>query len=124
MSKRVVKFPITSYTSCTSAKTVIRVPSSKTIKSGSFKKTKVSKKSSKRKGIPKLEKGTLRKYGYNSSDLASQRREALDRAVSDWNYSGVVHKLNAIRVLQKNTNPVLSRKFHSDMLWLKKKYRS
>ena len=68
----------------------------------------------------KLNKGTLRKFGYTSHSLANKRHLALKKASGILGSSSVIHKLNAIRVLNKNINPILSKKFKNDMIWVQK----
>jgi hypothetical protein len=70
-----------------------------------------------------LEKGTLSKFGYSLDKKAEVRRKALDKAVKEIGYLPVIRKLNAVAILQKNTNPVNSRKFRYDKDWVSKKYR-
>lgn len=75
----------------------------------------------KKKRLFVLEKDALKKYGYydiNNLTL-SQRRRAIKRALADIEPLPLFRRLNALRVLQKNTNPNLSKKFQEDAEWLK-----
>jgi hypothetical protein len=69
-----------------------------------------------------LRKGTLSKHGYNLSLKANDRRNALKKAIRAEGVLPVFRKLNALSILQKNTNPVNSRKFLYDRNWVKKNY--
>ena len=69
-----------------------------------------------------LRKGTLSRHGYNLSLKAEPRRKALKKAVKAEGTLTVFRKLNALSILQKNTNPVNSRKFKYDANWVKKNY--
>jgi len=69
-----------------------------------------------------LKKGTLSKHGYNLSKKADVRRKALDKAVKEVGHVIVIRKLNALSILQKNINPVNSRKFKYDQQWVSRKY--
>ena len=70
--------------------------------------------------IPKLEKGDLKKFGYSSKDKKEQREMALKKAVAAKDKNSVIRKLNAVSNLMKNTHPDISKKFHSDMLFVQK----
>jgi len=70
----------------------------------------------------KLRKGTLSKHGYSLDLKAADRRKALDKAVKAEGHLPVIRKLNALYILQKNTNPVNSRKFKYDQQWVSRKY--
>ena len=74
--------------------------------------------------IGPLKKGTLRKHGYSLAKKSKSRRRSLVSAVKSIGYAPVVHKLNAVAILQKNTHPKNSKKFKSDIRYLRKKYRS
>lgn len=69
------------------------------------------------------DEGFLREFGFSTSKPASARRSALHRAIDDANYSKVIKKLNAVAILNKNTNPSMYKKIRSDMAFLKKRYR-
>lgn len=71
-----------------------------------------------------LKKGGLRQYGYSTKDVQEKRHEALVRAMEKGKMStGLLWKrLNAIEVLNRNTNPKTAEKIKSDMDWLRAKY--
>lgn len=72
--------------------------------------------------IPKMRKGELTKFGYSLEKLAGARRLALKKAVRAYDGLSVFRKLNALATLNKNVNPVYSRKFKADAAWVKKTY--
>lgn len=94
----------------------------------SGKDIKVKAKCIKDKGLPgkgpkliqDLKKGTLSNFGYSSKIQAKKRKEALTEAVKNIGYGIVVKKLNAISILNKNTNPKISEIFKKDMNWVQK----
>lgn len=65
-----------------------------------------------------LKKGELGAFGYKLNKTAEQRRKSLKRASKDFQKNTLIKKLNALSILQKNTNPVNSRKAHYDMKWV------
>lgn len=73
--------------------------------------------------IPKLKKGTLGIH-YSKEPSAQTRRTKLKACVKKYGYASCVGKVNALRVLNKNTWP---KKWlvmlDSDMKWLQKTYR-
>ena len=69
-----------------------------------------------------LKKGTLSQHGYTLDKKAADRRKTLDKAVKKEGHLPVIRKLNALSILQKNTNPVNSRKFKYDQQWVSRKY--
>ena len=76
------------------------------------------------KGIGKLKSGELGKHGYFNvkNTKMSKRRKALSSAIDEYGAQMLLKKLNALRVYQKNTSPVVSSIFYKDMRWLRKKY--
>jgi hypothetical protein len=72
--------------------------------------------------IPKLKKGLLAKYGYHDVMHMTQkaRRTALRKALKAYGRDNLIDKLNAVVVLNKNTNPALSRRFAMDRNWVEK----
>ena len=66
-----------------------------------------------------LKKGGLSKYGYSLKKSASQRRQSLKRSNKEFSKGTLIRKLNALSILQKNTNPVISRKAKHDMNWVR-----
>jgi hypothetical protein len=72
--------------------------------------------------IPKLRKGYLNRYGYNTKDTVQKRRTALKKAIKNYEALSVFRKLNAVFVLNKNTNPSTASKFKADRDWVRKNY--
>lgn len=67
-----------------------------------------------------LKKGDLTKYGYHLKTKASTRHKALGKARKHIPYASLIRKLNALSILQKNTNPLYSSRAKSDMEYLQK----
>ena len=67
-----------------------------------------------------LKKGELSKYGYSLKSSATNRRKSLKRSLKKFNKGSLIKKLNALYVLQKNTNPKIAKKARSDMKWVQK----
>jgi hypothetical protein len=80
------------------------------------------KRGSKGKQLFILEKGTLGKYGYHDVEHMSQkeRHDALHRALKDMSPLSVYRKLNAVYLVNRNTNPNISATFKTDSEWVKK----
>lgn len=70
--------------------------------------------------IENLKTGTLSKFGYSSKLNKEQRHSKLKKALQVLGYQTIVKKLNAISILNKNTNPKASSKFRRDIKFLKK----
>lgn len=66
-----------------------------------------------------VRKGGLTKYGYRLDDSETVRHQSLGKARKHIPYATLIRKLNAIRILHKNTNPTYSNKLKQDMKWLK-----
>jgi len=60
----------------------------------------------------------LSKYGYDLSKTTSQRHSALNKAQKDNGYSWTVKRVNAVSVLQKNSNPENYSKLRSDLAYV------
>src|SRR3990167_6660134 len=69
-----------------------------------------------------LKEGSLREYGYETGLSLAQRHAALKRAVLAYSPGTVVKKLNAVAVLNKNTNPSLARIFNADKTWVEETF--
>ena len=71
-----------------------------------------------------LRKGVLSPYGYSVKKNAISRHRALSMAMKKkpMTYSEVVKRLNALYVLNKNTNPQYAARYRSDMKWIQKTY--
>lgn len=72
--------------------------------------------------IGPLRKGSLTRHGYKASKSARARHIALNKAVKAEGALAVYRKLNAVMVLNKNTNPTKSTRFRADRNWIKRKY--
>ena len=80
------------------------------------------KRGSKGKQLFVLEKGTLGKYGYHDIEHMTQKERhiALHRALKDMSPLSVYRKLNAVYLVNRNTNPNISTTFKKDSEWVKK----
>ena len=67
-----------------------------------------------------LKKGDLTQYGYTFKNKAGERRKSLKRASKNIEKNTIIRKLNALSILQKNTNPIISKKAKYDMSWVRK----
>lgn len=78
----------------------------------------------KNKAIGPLRHGDLTAFGYSKVKTLSknERQEALDKAITKYGSLSVWRKLNALYVLNKNTNPELSAIFNNDKAWIKTTY--
>lgn len=72
--------------------------------------------------IGKMRKGELTQFGYHLSSNATDRRKALTKAIKRYDALSVFRKINAISILQKNTNPTYSNKARADANWISKNY--
>ncbi len=72
--------------------------------------------------IPKLKKGLLEKYGYHGRESVAKRHTALRKAERAYGSTNLIRKLNAIYVLNRNTNPSIAAKFKSDENWVRRTY--
>ena len=68
--------------------------------------------------IPPLKKGLLKKYGYSADKSASERHSSLRKASKAYGPGGLVRKLNAICVLNRNRSPKNASKFCADKRWV------
>lgn len=95
--------------------------------------TRVAAKCIKDRGLPgkgpkvigKLEKGAMKRFGYSDVRHTStaDRHEALRKAVKHAGRDTVVDRLNAVAVLNKNTNPVVSEIFARDKRWVMRTFK-
>jgi len=69
-----------------------------------------------------LQSNDLKPYGYQKVQTKSkkQRHTSLKKAVEQSNPLSISRKLNALSILNKNSNPKLSGIFKSDSEWIKK----
>ena len=75
-----------------------------------------------KKVIPPLKKGFLGQFGYKSDLSKAQRYAALKRAMERHDPLSISRKLNAVYVLNKNTNPGKALIFHADQQWVSRNY--
>lgn len=73
------------------------------------------------KGIGKLKKGELGRYGYTTTAKASVRHRALNKATRKYGALSVYRKLNALAVYTKNTSPRSSKTAKADRNYIGKK---
>ena len=64
--------------------------------------------------------GSLKKYGYDPDYPAAKRHKALRKLLKKYGYKKLIQKLNAVRVLTKNSNPKYSRIYKRDMEYVRK----
>lgn len=70
--------------------------------------------------IPTLHSGDLVKYGYSLKSMSQPRHKALNKSVKAYGKGRLIKKLNALRVLHKNTNKVYSNKAYNDIKYVQK----
>ncbi len=68
--------------------------------------------------LPPLKKGSLTKYGYSTKLSDEERQKALRKGLKAYGYSSVVKKLNAIKLLTKNTDPKRSKIYSKDLKYV------
>lgn len=68
--------------------------------------------------LPKLKEGSLIKYGYAVHDPTTTRHKALKKIYKAYGLSTSVKKLNAVRVLTKNTAPQNSAIYARDIRYM------
>ncbi len=61
------------------------------------------------RAIPPLHAGTLTQFGFRVKETEAARHQALKKAAKSLGSSEVIRKLNALRVLTRNTRPEQSR---------------
>lgn len=72
-----------------------------------------------------LEKGVLGKYGYKEVSKLSkeERHKSLKKAIKDGvEHITIIKRLNALSILNKNKNPILSKLYKTDMKYIQKLY--
>ncbi len=74
------------------------------------------------KGIGRLRKGELKRYGYSFRLSESQRHAALQEAVKHYGATGVYRKLNAVAKLTMRTIPSAAKTFASDRNWVRSRF--
>ena len=77
---------------------------------------------SKGKKLFRLESGTLGRFGYENvkSMSMSERRIALKRALTNMKPLSVYRKINALAILNRNTDPLMEKILLSDKKWIEK----
>lgn len=70
--------------------------------------------------MPKLKKGSLKKYGYSTAGSDKKRHSALKKSLKAYGYSTLIKKLNAVKLLTKNTSPKNSKVYAKDIKWVQK----
>jgi hypothetical protein len=73
-------------------------------------------------GIGPLSKGDLTAFGYSHTKSATERHEALDKAVSKYGRAATIRKLNAIATYSKRTGPSRALTYRTDMHYVQKKF--
>jgi hypothetical protein len=93
-------------------------------KPSSKKRKSIATSSRRRRSLVRLpqpqKRGVLERYGYHARLPATERRQALERAIRDEGVTKVYRRLGLIRTLQKN-KPA-GRAFESDVQYLHYKY--
>ena len=72
--------------------------------------------------IGPLKSGELKKYGYSLKSGASRRHSALKKSVKAYGRGTLIKKLNALRVLHKNTHPVYSHNALNDLKYVQRNF--
>ncbi len=70
--------------------------------------------------FPKLKRGSLTRYGYSVHNSERSRHGSLRKALKAHGYSKLIKKLNAVRVLSRNTSPKNSVKYARDIKYVQK----
>jgi hypothetical protein len=68
--------------------------------------------------LPKLKQGALTKHGYSVHDSSKSRHTAIKKALKEYTPGELIKKINAVRVLSKNTAPENSLIYAKDILYL------
>ena len=77
-----------------------------------------------RRVLPSLKKGSLTRYGYNVHETKEMRHKALKKALKIYGYASLVRKLNAVKLLTKNTSPSNSKIYGQDINYLQNMRKS
>jgi hypothetical protein len=89
------------------------------VKSACVKSTSLrSKGKTPKKVLPKLKTGSLTKFGYHIHDTKSMRHKALKKALRSYGFASLIRKLNAVRLLSRNTAPINSKKYNDDIIFI------
>ncbi len=65
----------------------------------------------------------LKKYGYTLKKNVAERRIALNKAIKGEGHLWVIERLNALRILFKNTEPKLDKKLDKDVKYVQLHYK-
>jgi hypothetical protein len=84
-------------------------------------KKRSGKKSNKK--FPRLKKGNLAKFGYNTRETKEQRIKALSKGVDQAGYRTIIARLTAIMNLTKETQPKNHKIYKRDIKALQCKFR-
>lgn len=74
------------------------------------------------KGIGKLDKGKLSRYGYSYHDSVDKRHESLKKAINVYTALSVFHKLDAVAKYTIRTAPQASHIFAEDRDWVRSSF--
>ena len=72
--------------------------------------------------LPKLKQGALTKHGYSVHESSKMRHAAIKKALKEYTPGELVKKLNAVRVLSKNTAPENSAIYAKDIKYIEEKW--
>jgi hypothetical protein len=72
--------------------------------------------------LPKLKQGALTKHGYSIHESTKMRHSAIKKAMKEFTPGQLVKKLNAVRVLSKNTSPENSAIYAKDIKYIEEKW--
>lgn len=72
--------------------------------------------------LPKLKQGALTKHGYSIHESSKMRHTAIKKAMKEYTPGELVKKLNAVRVLSKNTAPENSAIYAKDIKYIEEKW--
>jgi len=78
-----------------------------------------NKKKSGRRSLGKIKRRSLRKNIYSIHNKQKNRKRSLKKAVKVYGKNIVIKKINAVRVLNKNTNPKISEIYKKDLEYVK-----
>ena len=70
--------------------------------------------------LPHLKEGSLSKYGFHINASPKKRKSSLRKAEKVYGKSKLIKKLNAVRVLTKNTDPKASKIYTASIRYVQK----
>lgn len=73
--------------------------------------------------IPVSEVSILERVDYHVWNSMAKRHKALDCAMKRFKYADIIWRLNALAIRFKNRFPDYTKRYRSDMMYLRKKYR-